>query len=98
MVRADGRGHWPKGKRRHANVKPPRGWPDLSSFLAAVHDYCRARRAVGGRTGAQHALADFLGVHEAQVSAWLTERKWPGQERVDQMARWLKQRTRKGTR
>lgn len=96
MVRADGRGHWPLGRRRHADVRPPRGWPDLSSFLVSVRDYCRAHRAVGGRAGAHQALADFLGVHPSQVSAWLSERKWPGQERVDGMGRWLKQRTRKG--
>lgn len=92
--RADKRGHWPAGRRRHADVRPPRGWPDLPTFLASVREYCQAHRGRRGHAGAHQELADRLGVHFSALSAWLSGRKWPGQVRVDAMATWLRERRR----
>ena len=84
------RGHWRKGRRRNADVRPPAGWDDLGSFLADVAEFCRGNRK--RREGTQADLARELDVYHSEVSAWLSQRKWPGQKRVNAIARWYKQR------
>lgn len=80
--RADGRGHWPSGRRRNDQA-PPAGWPDVARFLRDVDDHCRAHH----RTA---ALAAYLGVHRKTVYAWLTAAKWPTRETLLAMARWYR--------
>lgn len=77
-------GGWPRGKRRNADTKPPRGYKTLEAFFAAVRDACRVRR------GRLTELAEFMGANPKLVGHWLAGRKVPQQRRITHMATWLK--------
>lgn len=87
--RADGLGHWPRGKRRNIDVAPPKGFSSVTEFMSAVREFCEKHgRGRGARDGAKQRLASELDVHHSTVGAWISGEHWPGQKRVDQIAKW----------
>lgn len=81
------RGHWPAGKRRHAEVRV-RGYPHLTALIAAVTAYC------ADHYGAQAELARHLAVHRKTLQQWLGGERWPAQATADRIAAWIRERRR----
>lgn len=79
------RAPWPKGRRRNASVRV-RGYATIPHMLRAVDEAARAE------FGGLAELARHLGVHHSTLAAWLSGRKWPSQERADQLVTWLRGR------
>lgn len=77
------KGHWPRGRRRHAAVRV-RGYPTMQSLLSAARAECRSRY------GAQAELCRSLRVCHKTVQVWLAGRKWPSQRRANRIAAWLR--------
>ena len=79
-ARADGRGGWPTGKRRH----PVGQWPDtLARLVALLRDH--AQRG----TISRNALAAAVGVGEATVRRWVSREDVPSPEMQRKVKRWV---------
>ena len=78
--RPDGRGHWPKGKRRNHPQVP--GWEQPEQFLEHVRQFAAER-------GLLCALSRYAQVHHASMRRWLHVQKMPSQRRINQIRRWL---------
>jgi len=79
-ARADGRGGWPVGKRRH----PMGQWPaTLERLLALLRDH--ARRG----TISRNALAASVGVQEGTVRRWVSGEDIPSPEMQGKVKRWV---------
>jgi hypothetical protein len=85
-ARADGRGGWIPGKRRHADVGD---WQRLRIDLAALLDSEYKR---GVRT--PNALARDLGVCERTVRRWLAGVDRPAPDSQEAVRRWLAEQRR----
>ncbi len=57
----------------------------MPKFLAEVQNFCKAKR------GRVSELAQYLGVAQPHVSAWLTGRQEPSGENTLQMQKWMAQ-------
>ncbi len=71
--RADGRGHWPAGKRRGDGPIPRR--------LRA-----RMERAIEGGQISIRGIARHLGVSDRTVRRWLTGEHWPVSHHLDRLS------------
>jgi hypothetical protein len=85
-ARADGRGGWPAGKRRHPDVGD---WTRLRIQLAAMI----ADRPSRGPTGVNNvAIGAACGVGEKSVRRWLTGEDRPSPEAQEAIRQWLKEK------
>jgi transcriptional regulator with XRE-family HTH domain len=81
-ARADGRGGWIPGKRRH---------PDGGDWAAAVKDLRRLREIFPRRRDATHtALARDLGVTRKTISRWRTGEDRPSPAMQARVKAWLR--------
>jgi hypothetical protein len=79
-ARADGRGGWPTGKRRH----PVGTWPaTLARLVVLLRDHAR-RGVVSG-----NALAAAVGVGEKTVRRWVSGEDLPSAEMQAAVKRWV---------
>jgi len=78
-ARADGRGGWPVGKRRH----PVGTWPDTLARLRALLQ--QPRRGVVSR----NALAKAVGVSEGTVRRWVSGEDVPSVGMQGKVKRWV---------
>ena len=80
-ARADGRGGWPTGKRRH----PVGTWPDTLTRLWILLQ--QPRRGVVSR----NALAKSVGVSEGTVRRWVSGEDVPSVGMQGAVKRWVGQ-------
>ena len=78
-ARADGRGGWPTGKRRH----PVGTWPDTLARLRALME--QPRRG----TISRNALAKAVGVSEGTVRRWVSAEDIPSPEMQAAVRKWV---------
>lgn len=81
--RADGRGGWPTGKRRH----PIGQWPaTLAQLVVLLRDHAQ-RGAIS-----RNALAKAVGVSEGTVRRWVSAEDVPSPEMQRAVRKWLQSR------
>jgi transcriptional regulator with XRE-family HTH domain len=80
--RADGRGHWPKGRLRHTGLKLS-GWKSVNDFLARVWALAQERHLL-------QPLAEELGVSRVTIWRWRQHLSLPSQAHLDQMVLWYR--------
>ena len=78
-ARADGRGGWPTGKRRHSVGT----WPATLARLRAL--LTQPRRGVVSR----NAIAKAVGVSEGTVRRWVSGEDVPSAELQGAVKRWV---------
>jgi len=87
--RPDKRGHWPRGKRRHA-VDPQRHQTAILR-LSALLDAHSGRRDGVSRLG----LARYVGVSDRTVRRWLSQEDLPSPQALRKIERWLHRHSRR---
>ena len=80
--RADGRGHWPKGRPRHRNLKLP-GWKSPSDFLSRLLSFARDHRLY-------RQLARDCNVQTSTLWRWGQGHHMPDQEMLDRLVAWYR--------
>lgn len=79
--RADGRGHWPRGRRQHADVRiAGLTWP---TFRRRLVDYLAE-----APYGTQADLTRSVGVPTKTVWRWLHDEDWPSPENAAAIEQW----------
>ncbi len=78
--RADGRGHWPAGRRRHATTK--------REVDRALGRAARVIQRASWAGASWRALARYLGVSPQAVQHWRRGHKRPSRETVRAIQRW----------
>lgn len=86
MNRADGRGHWPRGKRRHA-LDPARHKRVMQQVRTLLDT-----RATRGEIS-RRALAGHLGVSETAIRRWLNEEDLPPPAMLRRLEAWVWRKT-----
>lgn len=81
--RRDGRGHWPRGVRLHADVRV-RGWGSIPTLMAEVRRLARPH-------GRKADLARRLRVSRKTLWRWLSGHDWPGATHARNLAAWVRQ-------
>ena len=82
MIREDKRGHWPKGRRRHA-LDPARHQRVMQQLRTLLES-----QAVRGKVSAR-VLAAHLGVSEATIRRWLSEVDLPPPATLRKIEAWV---------
>lgn len=85
-TREDGRGHWPKGKRRN---RPPKDWPSVKRALERLLRNPERGDVATELVRSRRGLAAVLGVSDRQVRRWMSEEDMPSVERVAAIRRWM---------
>jgi DNA-binding XRE family transcriptional regulator len=83
--RADGRGHWTAGKRRHEDAG---GWAEVLEQIGRLAELFPGRRRHGA---SQAALARDLGVARKTIWRWLAEIDRPDPAMQRAVREWLGQ-------
>ena len=84
--RDDGRGHWPKGKRRN---DPSPEWPQMLKQLQRLLRTPSRNRGEKGLHRSRRGLANYLGVSERQVRRWLSKEDMPSTDRVGEIKQFI---------
>lgn len=84
--RVDGRGHWPKGRRRNGELTVPKGCPykTVGELLADIWDYATANCL-------KSAIAEYLGVTPSAVYRWSTGENQMDQSSLDATWSWFQE-------
>jgi DNA-binding transcriptional regulator YiaG len=88
-TRADKRGHWPAGKRRHAVDEPRR-----AAAMESLRTLLQTRRRRGEISA--RALADHLGVSDRTVRRWISGEDHPRARMLWRIERWAARMSRDG--
>lgn len=78
--REDGRGHWPRGGRRHADA-PVGRWPRVSLLSRTVVAYA-------AEVGRSEELAEFCGTWRKTLWRWRTGEDLPGPRFASRLLKW----------
>lgn len=79
--------HWPRGKRRHADVG------DWSHIRLQVQSVLDAHWSPGERS--LRAIAEVLGVSDRAVRRWMSGEDRPPPEKQEELRAWLQQQRKK---